>query len=59
MKGETGVTQCIIDELHSLDIQEDQMEGESMVLLEVPSMNFILGMSKEINWKMKVVLLAV
>ena len=59
MKGETGVTQCIINELHSLDIQEDQMEGESMVLLEVPSMNFILRISKEIKWKVKVVLLAV
>ena len=59
MKGETGVTQCIINELHSLDIQEDQMEGESMVLLEVPSMNFILRISKEIKWKVKVMLLAV
>ena len=29
MEGETGVTQSIIDELHSLNIQGDQMEGES------------------------------
>ena len=29
MEGESGVTRSIIDELHSLDIQWDQMEGES------------------------------
>ena len=28
MEGETGVTQSIIDELCSLDIQGDKMEGE-------------------------------
>ena len=28
MEGEGGVTGSIIDELHSLDIQRDQMEGE-------------------------------
>ena len=28
---ESGVTQSVIDELHSLDIQRDQMEGESGV----------------------------
>ena len=54
-----GVTRSIIDELHSWDIQVDQPEGESMVLLEVSSMNFILGISKEIKWKMKVVLFEV
>ena len=31
MEGETGVTRKIIDELHSSDIQRDQMEGESGV----------------------------
>ena len=31
MEGESGVTQSIIDELHSSDIQGDQMEGESGV----------------------------
>ena len=31
MEGESGVTRCIIDELISLDIQGDQMEGESGV----------------------------
>ena len=28
MEGESGVTQSIIDELHSWDIQGNQMEGE-------------------------------
>ena len=31
MEGESGVTQSIIDELHSWEIQEDQVEGESGV----------------------------
>ena len=31
MEGESGVTRSIIDELHSSDIQGDQMEGESSV----------------------------
>ena len=59
MEGESGVTLRIMDEIHSLNNQGDQPEGESMVLLEVPSMNFILGISKEIKWKMKVVLFEV
>ena len=59
MEDESGVTRSIIDALHSWDIQGDQMEGESMVLLQVSSMNLILGMSKEIKWKVKVVLLEV
>ena len=29
MEGESGVTRSMIDELHSLDIQGDQMEVES------------------------------
>ena len=29
MGGKSGVTRSIIDELHSWDIQRDQMEGES------------------------------
>ena len=29
MEGESGVTRRVIDELHSSDIQRDQMEGES------------------------------
>ena len=31
MKGETGVIRSIIDELHSWDMEEDQMEGETGV----------------------------
>ena len=31
MKGNRGVTPSIIDELHSTDMQRDQMEGESVV----------------------------
>ena len=31
MVGESGVTRIIFDKLHSLDIQEDQMECESGV----------------------------
>ena len=31
MEGESGVSPNIIDELHSWDIQRDQMEGESAV----------------------------
>ena len=31
MEGESGFTGSIIDELHSSDIQGDQMEGESDV----------------------------
>ena len=59
MYGESGVSPSIIDELHSLDIQEDQMEGGKNVLLEVSSIKLIpiLWMSKEIKWKVKVVLL--
>ena len=57
MECESGVTRSIIDELHSLNIQVDQMEGESMALLKVSSMNLILVMSKEIKWQVKLVLL--
>ena len=31
MEGESGATGSIIDEIHSSDIQRDQMEGESSV----------------------------
>ena len=31
MEGQSGVTGSIIDELHSWDIQADQIEGESGV----------------------------
>ena len=35
MEGESGVTRSIIDELHSSDIQGDQMEGESGVIRSI------------------------
>ena len=31
MEGESAVNRSIIDELHSSDIQEDQMVGDSIV----------------------------
>ena len=49
----------MIEELDSSDIKRDQIEAESMLLLEVSSMNLILAVSKEIKWKVKVVLLEV
>ena len=58
MKGESDVTRSIIHELHSSDIKGEQMEGK-VVLLEVSVMKLVLGISKEIKWKVKVVLLEV
>ena len=49
MEGETGVTRSIIDEIHSSDIQRDQMEGESGVTRSI-LMNFILRVSNEMKW---------
>ena len=46
MEGEGGVTRSFIDGLHSWEIQGDQMEGESMVLLEVSLKNYIRRISK-------------
>ena len=54
MEGEIGVTRSVIDELSSWDMQGDQMEGESGIL-QVSLMNFILRISKEMKWKVKVV----
>ena len=59
MEGESGVTRSIINELHSWDIQVYQMGGESMVLLQVSLMKFILWISNEMKWNVKVVLLEV
>ena len=58
MEGECGVTQSIIDERHSWDIQGDEMESESSVTRSI-NMNFILRISKQIKYKVKVVLLQV
>ena len=59
MEDESGLTRSFSDELHSWEIQGGQMESESMVLLEVSLVYFILRISNEINWKVKVVLLEV
>ena len=58
MEDESWVTRSIIDELHSCDI-EGVTGKMKVVLLEVSLMKFILGISKEIKWKVKVVLLEV
>ena len=58
MEGESGVTRSMIDDIGFSFIQLDQMEGES-VLPEVSLTNFILRISKEFKWKLKVVLLEV
>ena len=58
MQGESGVTRTIIDELHSRDIEVDQREDE-VVRLGFSLMNFILRISNEIKWKVKVMLLEV
>ena len=53
MAGESGVTRSIIDELHSCDIQGDQLEDEIRVnrsiIEELHSWE-----SKDIKWKVKV-----
>ena len=49
MEGESGVTRSIFDELQSWDNQRDEMEGESVVLLEVSLMNFIFRICREIK----------
>ena len=58
MERDRGVTPNIIDELHSWDIQRDQMEGESGVTRRI-ILNFILGISKEIKRLVKVLLFKV
>ena len=57
-ESESGVTRSVIDALHSSDIQRDQMKGENGVTGSI-MINFILGISKEIKWKVKVLLLEV
>ena len=56
MEGERRVTGSIIDELHSSDIQGDQMEGEGGVTRSIIDEPHSLGLVK---WKVKVVLLEV
>ena len=58
MEGESGVNRRMIDELHSWDIQGDQLEGESGVTRSTID-ELIVQISKDIKGKMKVVLLEV
>ena len=51
MEGAGGFTRSIIDKLHSLDMVKWKVK---VMLLEVSSMNLILGMSKECKWKVKI-----
>ena len=48
MEGESGGTRSMIDELHYLVIQGDQMEGETDVT-RVTLINIILGIENEIK----------
>ena len=59
MEGQYGITRSIIDEIHSWNIQGDEIEGEIMVLLEVSLMNFILRIFQEIKWKVNLMFLEV
>ena len=43
MEGERGATWSVIDELHSLDIQPDEMEGQSGVSQSIIWWNSFLG----------------
>ena len=56
MEGASGVTQSIINELHSSDIQGDQKEDESGVTRSIIDELHSANMAK---WKVKVVLLEV
>ena len=57
MEGKSGVTRSIIDEVDSSDIQGDQMEAESGVTRSVIDELDSFWISKEIKWKVKMVLL--
>ena len=49
MEGESGLTRSITDELHSWDIQRDQMESESCVTRSIiDELHFFI--SNEIKW---------
>ena len=56
MEGESCVTRSMIDQLHSLYIQEDQMEEESSVTRSIIDGLFS---SEMIKWKVKVALLEI
>ena len=56
MECESGVTGSIIDEVHSSEFVKFKVK---VVLPELSLMNFILGISNEIKWKVTVVFLEV
>ena len=58
MKGESGVSRSIMDELYSWDIERDQMEGESGVTRNIID-EFHPWNIQDIKRKVKVVLLEV
>ena len=50
MEGPSGVTRSIIDETHS-SVSSEIKENAKAVLFEVSLMKFLVGISKEIKWK--------
>ena len=58
MEGESNVTRSITDDRPSSDIQRDQMAGESGVIQTIID-ELLLQISKEIKWKVEVVLFEV
>ena len=58
MEGESGVNRRMIDELHSWDIQRDQLEGKCRGTRSTID-ELIVQISKEIKGNVKVVLLEV
>ena len=54
MEGDSGATQSMNDELHSWDIQGDQMQDENGVTRSIID-EVLLRISKEIKWKVQVV----
>ena len=58
MEGESGVTRSITDNRLSSDIQRDQMECEGGVIGTIID-ELLLQISKEIKWKVKMVLFEV
>ena len=58
MEGESGVTRSITEDRLSSDIQRDQIECESGVIRTIID-ELLLQISKEIKWKVKMVLFEV
>ena len=52
MECESGVTRSMNDEVHSWNIQGEQMEGEGGVTRSIID-NFNLALSNEIKWRLK------